>query len=225
MGFVADKAALVLDWIVQNKEWLFGGVGVAAVAGIFAIIKWMRARKRVGHSSGPQQTTGQQTGDITTTSGSVSFSHGLGGEEVAKIVESALAASDPRVGELTRDKEQLEAQLGEAVQRAADAEARGLPDSSGVLDELRTTGDTGGLLEFLVGPAQGLGGGLEVRITVTLLDAVLAFEARGGPGYTQCVIDGGNLVAEDSGGSPIEQIQTTAFTQVIRTATSSSVTF
>jgi len=68
-----------------------------------------------------------------------------------------------------------------------------------------------------------LGAGLLVRVTAILLDAKVAFEALGGPSYTICRIEGGNLVALDTAGSPIDPVQTTAFTQVLRTATSSSV--
>ncbi len=68
-----------------------------------------------------------------------------------------------------------------------------------------------------------LGGGLAVEITITLLDAAVTFEARGGPAYIQCLIDGGNLVSVDSNGDPIESILQTAFTQVVRTTASSSV--
>lgn len=68
-----------------------------------------------------------------------------------------------------------------------------------------------------------LGGGLLVEITITLLDAVLTFEARGGPGYTQCLIDGGNIVALDGAGDAIESIADTAFTQILRTNVSSTI--
>ncbi len=68
-----------------------------------------------------------------------------------------------------------------------------------------------------------LGGGLQVEITITLLDAVITFEARGGPGYTQCLIDGGNIVALDADDDPIESIFDTPFTQILRTNASSSV--
>jgi len=68
-----------------------------------------------------------------------------------------------------------------------------------------------------------LGGGLQVEVTITLLDAVLTFEARGGPGYTQCLIDGGNIVSLDGAGDAIESIVDTAFTQIIRTNVSSSL--
>lgn len=67
-----------------------------------------------------------------------------------------------------------------------------------------------------------LGGGLLVGITATLQNAVVAFEARTGPTYTQCNVVGGNLVAVDSFSSNISPIQPTAFTQVITTASSSS---
>lgn len=69
---------------------------------------------------------------------------------------------------------------------------------------------------------QNLGGGVFVGVTATLNNALLAFEARSGPTYTQCIVNGGNLVATDSLGvyqsTPIEP---TAFTQVVVSASSS----
>jgi len=71
---------------------------------------------------------------------------------------------------------------------------------------------------------EALGGGVQVGITATLRNALLEFEARGGPGYTQCEVEGGNLVALQSDlvtyyDTPI---QPTAFTQVVVTASSSA---
>jgi hypothetical protein len=67
-----------------------------------------------------------------------------------------------------------------------------------------------------------LGGGVSVGITVTLLNAKVAFEARLGPDYIQCEISGGNLVAMDENGVPMSPIQPTAFTQVVRASSSSA---
>lgn len=68
-----------------------------------------------------------------------------------------------------------------------------------------------------------LGGGVAVGITATLLNAKLAFAARGGPSFIQCVVSGGNLVAVDALGAQIDPIEPTAFTQVV-VAQSSSAT-
>lgn len=69
-----------------------------------------------------------------------------------------------------------------------------------------------------------LGGGVLVGITATLQNALLAFEARSGPTYTQCNVSGGNLVAVDANGDPVTSpISPTAFTQVV-IANSSSAT-
>jgi len=73
------------------------------------------------------------------------------------------------------------------------------------------------------------GGGKEVLdvgefvgLTVTLLNALLAFEARPGPAYIQCKATGGNLVAVDALGDPLSTpIQPTAFTQVVLSKSSS----
>lgn len=57
--------------------------------------------------------------------------------------------------------------------------------------------------------------GEQVGITATLLDAKLAFEARGAPPWVQCKVKGGNLVAVDSAGDPMDPFETTAFTQIV----------
>jgi hypothetical protein len=61
-----------------------------------------------------------------------------------------------------------------------------------------------------------------VGITLTLLNAKLAFEARSGPAYVQCSVNGGNLVALDVNDVPISPIEPTAFTQVLVTSSSSA---
>lgn len=69
---------------------------------------------------------------------------------------------------------------------------------------------------------ESLGGGVYVGITMTLNNAQLAFEARGGPAFVQCNVSGGNLVAVDDVGANLDPIYTTAYTQVIRTSSSSA---
>jgi len=64
--------------------------------------------------------------------------------------------------------------------------------------------------------------GTKVGITTTLLNAKLAFEARPGPAFVQCIVSGGNLVSLDTNDLPVEPIQTTAYTQVVRTSSSSA---
>lgn len=70
---------------------------------------------------------------------------------------------------------------------------------------------------------ENLGGGVKVGLTITLLNARLAFEARPGPDYVQCNIAGGNLVAIDDVGADMNPIEPTAFTQIVL-ANSSSAT-
>lgn len=69
---------------------------------------------------------------------------------------------------------------------------------------------------------ESLGGGVAVGITATLLNAKLAFAARAGPSFIQCVVRGGNLVALDDVGANIDPIEPTAFTQVVTAASSSA---
>lgn len=66
-----------------------------------------------------------------------------------------------------------------------------------------------------------LGIGTYVGITVALQNARLAFAARPGPAFEQCLISGGNLVAVDINGDPISPIHTTAYTQVTLAQSSS----
>ena len=70
---------------------------------------------------------------------------------------------------------------------------------------------------------ESLPGGKQVWITSILQDAQLAFEARVGPGFIQCEVGEGNLVAVDSIGADLDPIFPTAFTQVIRTLASGGV--
>jgi len=67
-----------------------------------------------------------------------------------------------------------------------------------------------------------LGGGVLVGLTVTLLNAKLAFEARTGPAYIVCDAGGGNLVAIDESGNDINPIHPTAFTQIVKTSSASA---
>lgn len=69
---------------------------------------------------------------------------------------------------------------------------------------------------------EDLGGGLSVGITVTLLNAKVAFEARPPSTYVQCEISGGNLVALDENGSPMNPVEPTAYTQIAKTLSSSA---
>ena len=69
---------------------------------------------------------------------------------------------------------------------------------------------------------ESLGGGTSVGLTVTLLDAKLAFEARPGPSFIQCSVGGGNLVAVDTFNVPTSAIEPTSYTQVLLTSSSSA---
>ena len=69
---------------------------------------------------------------------------------------------------------------------------------------------------------ENLGEGVKVGITLTLINAVLAFEARPGSAYVQCKVSGGNIVAVNSLNADISPIYPTAFTQVLVTASSSA---
>lgn len=75
------------------------------------------------------------------------------------------------------------------------------------------------------GGYEPLGGGVKVGITVTLRDALVAFEARSGPTYEQMRITGGNMVTYDPNLDQYldSSVSPTAFTQIVQ-ANSSSAT-
>jgi hypothetical protein len=70
---------------------------------------------------------------------------------------------------------------------------------------------------------QVLGGGALVGMTLTLRNALLAFEARPGPTWVLCQVSGGNLVAVDSVGAPLSSpLQPTAYTYAVATQSTSA---
>lgn len=62
-----------------------------------------------------------------------------------------------------------------------------------------------------------LGGGLQVGITLRLLNWKLKFEDRLGPDYVDCVVKGGNLVAVDEYNQPMNPIEPAAYVTVTLT--------
>ena len=67
-----------------------------------------------------------------------------------------------------------------------------------------------------------LGAGTRVGLTISLLDAKVAFEARPGPDWVLCSLDGGNLVSLDLNGESQDTRHPTAFTTVDRTSSASA---
>lgn len=70
---------------------------------------------------------------------------------------------------------------------------------------------------------QPLGGGTKVGITLSLLNAQIAFEGRTGPTWVLCSASGGNLVAFDTDGvTTINQIYNTPYVNVALTSSASA---
>jgi len=67
-----------------------------------------------------------------------------------------------------------------------------------------------------------LGPGVAVGLTITLLNAKVAFEARPPSTFIQCAVRGGNLTALDANGSGMPAIYPTAYTQVVVELSSSA---
>lgn len=69
---------------------------------------------------------------------------------------------------------------------------------------------------------ENLGGGTKVGLTIKLLNAKVAFEARFGPDWVLCSLDGGNLVAVDAVGADMDARHPTAFVTIDRTSSASA---
>jgi len=93
---------------------------------------------------------------------------------------------------------------------------------------LETT--TKGIDEFPLCDCAGtedLGGNVQVGLTMTWYNTLIAFEARPGPDWTLCKLTGGNMVAKDGyngAGSNIDPRYPTAFVTVDRASSSSATT-
>jgi hypothetical protein len=88
-----------------------------------------------------------------------------------------------------------------------------------LVDTLRTLeAEIGAIDDFSLLDATGkdiLGVDKHVGITLKLLNARVAFEARPPPTYVQCIVTGGNIVAVDALGDPMKPVEPTAYTQVV----------
>lgn len=54
----------MLSWLVDNKEWVFGGVGVAIVTGLIALFTRRRGNGEQRQTSGANSTNLQSGRDI-----------------------------------------------------------------------------------------------------------------------------------------------------------------
>ncbi|MHC4982777.1 MAG: tetratricopeptide repeat protein [Planctomycetota bacterium] len=161
------------DWISNNKEWVFSGVGVAVAACIFGLLRRFfkgPTKPRAGREKFSQQA-GVRSGHDTTIRQTLAEGGskqeivegdkiGLDGEDIAAILEKVMEKASPptgmvpagelmaaheTIGRLEAEKKELEA----AIRRAAAGDERGLDDAKAVLKELRKSGDTAKLLKFL----------------------------------------------------------------------------
>jgi hypothetical protein len=59
----------VVVWIVNNKEWLFGGVGVAVISGIMTLVWRYRTGSSQNQKGGVNSTNVQAGRDISLNEG------------------------------------------------------------------------------------------------------------------------------------------------------------
>jgi hypothetical protein len=58
-----------LTWVIDNKEWIFGGIGVAAITGVIALLKRRQNDHTQRQRSGANSTNLQAGGDINVGRG------------------------------------------------------------------------------------------------------------------------------------------------------------
>ena len=54
-----------LTWVFNNKEWIFGGIGVAAITGVIALLRRRQNGLTQKQASGANSTNVQAGRDIT----------------------------------------------------------------------------------------------------------------------------------------------------------------
>ncbi|MFP3090030.1 hypothetical protein LQZ21_06845 [Treponema sp. TIM-1] len=67
----------MLNWIISNKEWVFGGIGIAVFGGIFTFLRWIFKKhdrektnaRNQSQKSGRNSTNIQIAGDLIMTGG------------------------------------------------------------------------------------------------------------------------------------------------------------
>ena len=69
---------------------------------------------------------------------------------------------------------------------------------------------------------ENLGGGTKVGLTIKLLNAKVAFEARPSEPWVLCTLNGGNLVAVDANENDMDAREPTAYVTIDRTSSSSA---
>jgi len=90
---------------------------------------------------------------------------------------------------------------------------RNLAAQPAAMDEAEITDGSG---------KEPLGGGVLVGLTIKLLNAQAAFEARLGPSWVECNLTGGNLVAVDADGNAMSSVKPTAYVFIVKTASASA---
>ncbi len=58
-----------LTWVIDNKEWIFGGIGVAAITGVIALLKRRQNGLTQRQTSGANSTNVQAGRDINLSWG------------------------------------------------------------------------------------------------------------------------------------------------------------
>lgn len=62
----------MLDWLIQNKTWLFSGIAVSVPV---ALIGWILSRKKCGRNI-VQRTRGKNSPVVNTNKGKVDIHYG-----------------------------------------------------------------------------------------------------------------------------------------------------
>jgi hypothetical protein len=58
----------MLQWLRDNKEWVFGGCGITAIAGLWALIRWLWRGGFEREKGKAEQISKNNTGGVSASS-------------------------------------------------------------------------------------------------------------------------------------------------------------
>ena len=78
----------MMDWFIDNREWLFSGAGITVLAIIYGIIRWYMNKSRESHSQGVVNVTKTGPIDVSDIAG---VDQGLASESDMEDAKQRLA--------------------------------------------------------------------------------------------------------------------------------------
>ena len=95
----------ILNFIINNKEWIFSGVGVAIIAGMIGMIFRRKRKKELNIESGSRSTNIQAGDSAQITITSIQKDSDDNPEEIQRATLDDVKKYDPKTKELLRTLE------------------------------------------------------------------------------------------------------------------------